>query len=141
MIRFRSALTAAVVAVSATSAAADCADHLAFMDDVLDQASRETIAASTGGQAVAGAREALAMTGTEAPVNDESATDTPPDEPQPTQAPGYAPVADAGDEVQQLRATVDEARALAGQDEGACRDLLVNGLRQLLSGEDEQPEP
>ena len=141
MIRFRLPLWAAFLAVSATSAAADCADHLAFMDEVLDQASRESIAASSGGQAVAGAREARAMTGTEAPGNDEAVTNTPPDEPQPTQAPGHAPVAEAGDRVQQLRATVDEARALAGQDEAACRDTLVKGLRELLSGEDEQSEP
>lgn len=79
------------------------------------------------------------MTGTDAPGNDETATNIPPDEPQPTQAPGHAPVAEAGDKVQQLRAIVDEARALAGQDEAACRDILVTGLRELFSGEDEQP--
>ena len=121
MIRFRLALTAAFVAVTATSAAADCADHLALMDEVLDQASRESIAASSGGQGVAGAREARAMSDTEAPGNDEPAVNTPPDEPQPTQAPGHAPVAEAGSRVQQLRAAVDAARAEAGQDEAACR--------------------
>lgn len=139
MIRFRLALSAAFVAASATLAAADCADHLALMDEVLDQASRESIAASSGGQGVAGAREARAMTDTEAPGHDAAATDTPPDEPQPTQAPGHAPVADAGDRVQQLRAKVDEARALAGQDDTACRETLVTALRDLLSGEEQQP--
>ena len=57
MIPFRFALGAAFVAVSTTMAAADCAEHLALMDEVLDQASRESIAASSGGQGVAGARE------------------------------------------------------------------------------------
>lgn len=139
MIPFRFALGAAFVAVSTTMAAADCAEHLALMDEVLDQASRESIAASSGGQGVAGAREARAMTGTDAPGDDGTATDMPPDEPQPTQAPGHAPVAEAGDRVQTLRAKVDEARALAGQDEAACRETLVTGLRELLSGEEEQP--
>lgn len=138
MIRFRLALGAAFVAASTTLAAADCADHLALMDEVLDQASRESIAASSGGQGVAGAREARAITDTEAHGHDETRTDTPPDEPQPTQASGHAPVAEAGDRVQQLRAKVDEARALAGQDDAACRETLVTGLRELLSGEGEQ---
>ena len=107
MIPFRSAVTAAVLALAGTPAAADCASHLALMDEVLDQASRDSIATSSGGQAVAGAREARAVTDTEAPGNDATATEAAQD-PQPPQAPGHAPPAEAGDQVQRLRASVDE---------------------------------
>lgn len=140
MIPFRSAVTAAVLAIAGTPAAADCALHLALMDEVLDQASRESIATSSGGQAVAGAREARALTDTEAPGNDATATEAAQD-PQPPQAPGHAPPAEAGDQVQRLRASMDEARAQAGQDEAACRETLVTALRQLVSGEDKPETP
>lgn len=140
MIPFRSAVTAAVLAIAATPAAADCALHLALMDEVLDQASRESIATSSGGQAVAGAREARALTDTEAPGNDATATEAAQD-PQPPQAPGHAPPAEAGDQVQRLRASMDEARAQAGQDDAACRETLVTALRQLVSGEDKPETP
>ena len=140
MIPFRSAVTAALLALAGTPAAADCASHLALMDEVLDQASRDSIATSSGGQAVAGAREARAVTDTEAPGNDATATEAAQD-PQPPQAPGHAPPAEAGDQVQRLRASVDEARAQAGQDDAACRETLVTALRELVSGEDKPETP
>ncbi|WP_306751697.1 hypothetical protein [Paracoccus actinidiae] len=140
MIPFRSAVTAAVLALAGTPAAADCASHLALMDEVLDQASRDSIATSSGGQAVAGAREARAVTDTEAPGNDANATEAAQD-PQPPQAPGHAPPAEAGDQVQRLRASVDEARAQAGKDDAACRETLVTALRELVSGEDKPETP
>ncbi|MDQ1902681.1 hypothetical protein RAH32_19855 [Paracoccus sp. WLY502] len=140
MIPFRSAMTATLLALAATPAAADCASHLDLMDEVLDQASRESIATSSGGQAVAGAREARAMTETEAPGNDATAAEAA-QEPQPPQAPGHAPPAEAGDQVQRLRASLDEARTQAGQDEAACRETLVTALRELVSGEDKPDNP
>ena len=140
MIPFRSAVTAAVLALAGTPAAADCASHLDLMDEVLDQASRDSIATSSGGQAVAGAREARAVTDTEAPGNDATSTEAA-QEPQPPQAPGHAPPAEAGDQVQRLRASVDEARAQAGQDDAACRETLVTALRELVSGEDKPETP
>lgn len=134
------ALALTFLALAGPSAAADCAAHLDLMDEVLDEASRASIAASSGGQAVAGAREARAITETEAPGND-----APPDEaagdPQPAQAPGHAPPAEAGDRVQRLRASLEEARAQAGTDDAACRETLVTALRDLVSGEDRQPGP
>lgn len=140
MIPFRSALTATFLAIAGTPAAADCASHLDLMDEVLDQASRESIATSSGGQGVAGAREARAMTETEAPGDDATATEAA-EEPQPPQAPGHAPPAEAGDQVQRLRASLDEARTQAGQDESACRETLVTALRELVSGEDKPENP
>ena len=139
MIPFRSAVTATFLAIAGTPAAADCALHLDLMDEVLDQASRESIATSSGGQGVAGAREAQAMTDTEAPTDNATATEA--DDPQPPQAPGYAPPAEAGDQVQKLRAALNEARAQAGQDEAACRETLVTAMRELLSGQDESKTP
>ncbi|WP_347140760.1 hypothetical protein [Paracoccus sp. SSK6] len=136
MIPFRSVLTTSFLAFAGTSAAADCASHLDLMDEVLDQASRESIAASSGGQAVAGAREARAVTDTEAPGKDATAEDAAQD-PQPPQAPGHAPPPEAGDRVQRLRAALEEARAQASQDDAACRETLVSALRELVSGEDE----
>ena len=62
-----------------------------------------------------------------------------PNEPQPPQAPGHAPVAEAGSRVQQLRAAVDAARAEAGQDEAACRKTLIEALRTFVAEEDVQP--
>lgn len=140
MIPFRSAMSATFLALAATAAAADCASHLDLMDEVLDRASRESIATSSGGQAVAGAREARAMTETEAPGNDATAAEAA-QEPQPPQAPGHAPPAEAGDQVQRLRASLDEARTQAGQDEAACRETLVTALHELVSGEDKSDNP
>lgn len=141
MIPFRSAVTATFLVLAGTPVAADCASHLDLMDEVLDQASRESIAMSSGGQGVAGAREARAMTDTEAPGDDTTAPEAAQD-PQPPQAPGHAPPAEAGDQVQQLRAALDEARARADEDdEAACRDMLVTALRELVSGEDQPRTP
>lgn len=141
MTAFHSALAATFLAIAGSSAAAaDCASHLDLMDEVLDQASRESIAASSGGQAVAGAREARAVTDTDAPGDDATATEAAED-PQPAQAPGHAPPAEAGDQVQRLRASLDKARAQADQDDAACRETLVTALRELISGEDEPGMP
>ena len=109
-------------------------------DATRNRRQRVSIATSSGGQAVAGAREARAVTDTEAPGNDATATEAAQD-PQPPQAPGHAPPAEAGDQVQRLRASVDEARAQAGQDDAACRETLVTALRELVSGEDKPETP
>ncbi|GHG21674.1 hypothetical protein [Paracoccus aerius] len=130
---FSPALAAAFLAL-AGPAAADCGPHLDLMDEVLDRASRESIAASSGGQGVAGAREARAMTETEAPGEDETGMEAAED-PEPQQAPGHAAPAEAGARVQQLRASVDEARA---QDATACRETLVTALADLLADQEEQ---
>lgn len=136
MTPFRSALAAAFLAAVGPAAAAECTVHLDLMDEVLDQASRESIASSSGGQGVAGAREARAMTDTEAPGNDETGEEAAED-PEPPQAPGLAPPEAAGDRVQRLRASVEAAREQAEQDEAACRETLVTALRELIAGDDE----
>nr|WP_111298460.1 hypothetical protein [Paracoccus saliphilus] len=154
--RLKRSLTAiCLTLVTAGAATADCAERLDFMDDVLDQASRAVISASSGGQGVAGAREAQALTGDEPttdPGGDRAAVDTEPpssevgsmesDPDDGTQAAGYEPSAQAGTRVQTLRAAVDDARAIAGEDEAACNDLLRQALVDLLTEEvpDVQPE-
>ena len=57
------------------------------------------------------------------------------EDPEPQQAPGHAAPAEAGARVQQLRASVDEARA---QDATACRETLVTALADLLADQQEQ---
>lgn len=153
--RFTRSLTAICLTLATAGAAsADCAERLDFMDEVLDQASRAVISASTGGQGVAGAREAQALTGdgtTTDPGGDRPAVDTEPpsaevgsmenDTSDGTQASGLEPSAEAGTRVQSLRAAVDEARAVAGQDEATCNDLLHQALIDLLIEDDAEAAP
>lgn len=139
---------------TAGTAAANCAERLDFMDDVLDQASRVVISSSSGGQGVAGAREAQALAGEDAAPGAESdlpEVDTGPQsaevgsmENEPadeTQASGHASSAEAGTRVQTLRAAVDEARAAAGQDDAACDDLLRQALIDMLTDDGVQAAP
>ena len=55
-------LLAAGLALAAGSAAADCADRIAFLDEVLLEAAEMSISTSSGCQVVAGARESQAVT-------------------------------------------------------------------------------
>ena len=55
-------LLAGGLAVFAGPALADCADRITFLEEALDDAARLAISASSGGQGVAGAREAQAVT-------------------------------------------------------------------------------
>ena len=118
------------LAVFAGPALADCADRITFLEDVLDDTAPLAISASSGGQSVAGAREAEAMTqeGSEDPVpyqNRSAETEAV----EQTQQAG-----DGGDALMEARALLGEARVLAeGGNERACsaqvHDILV-GLIQ-----------
>lgn len=144
--RLTRSLTAICLTLATAGAAtADCAERLDFMEDVLDQASRASISSSSGGQGVAGAREAQALAGdqpTTDPGGDRAAVDTEPpsaevgtmdnDPEDGTQASGHEPSAQAGTRVQTLRAAVDEARAMAEGDDAACQDMLRQSLIDLL---------
>lgn len=55
-------LLAGGLAVFAGPALADCADRITFLEEALDDAARLAISASSGGQGVAGAREAQTVT-------------------------------------------------------------------------------
>lgn len=130
-------LAIAMLAMGAGTASANCAATVELLEEALDEAALEAISSSTGGQGVAAAREARAMTGTEAPGADapiggeadgtEAAADS--------QAPGHGAPQEAGERVQRLRAAVEEARE---QDDAACRETLVTALREAVAG---TPEP
>lgn len=62
----RQILLAAGLGLMAVPAAADCTDRIAYLEGALDDAARVAISASSGGQGVAGAREAQAMAETQA---------------------------------------------------------------------------
>lgn len=123
-------LLAAGVALVAAPAAADCADRITFLEEVLDDAARLAISASSGGQGVAGAREAQAVT-------DEGSEDPAPYQDAPAEAEAVEEVqeaGDGGDALIEARARLGEARTLAEDgDEEACttqvREILV-GLIQ-----------
>lgn len=123
-------LLAAGLALVAGPAAADCADRITFLEEVLDDAARLAISASSGGQGVAGAREAQAVT-------DESSEDPAPYQDAPAEAEAVEDVqeaGDGGDALIEARARLGEARTLADDgNEEACttqvREILV-GLIQ-----------
>lgn len=120
-------LLAAGLALVAGPAAADCADRITFLEEVLDESAKLAISASSGGQGVAGAREAQAIS--EEDAEDEAVPYQ--DEPEALEAVEEAEEAgDGGDDILQARAHLSEARNLADEgDEEACitqvRDVLV----------------
>ncbi|TJZ90839.1 hypothetical protein FA743_13085 [Paracoccus gahaiensis] len=123
-------LLAAGLALVAGPAAADCADRITFLEEVLDDAARLAMSASSGGQGVAGARVSVAMTeeGTEEPVPYQDEADAE-EAVEDTEEAG-----DGGDALIEARAQLGEARNLAEDgDEEACttqvREILV-GLIQ-----------
>ena len=122
-------LLAGSLAVLAGPALADCADRITFLEEALDDASRLAISASTGGQGVAGAREAQAVT-------EETA-----EEPVPYQDDAAAAVeeaddaGDGGEELIEARARLGEARTLAQDgDEEACTRQIKEILVGLIDG-------
>ena len=122
-------LLAGGLAVLAGPALADCADRITFLEEALDDASRLAISASTGGQGVAGAREAQAVT-------EETA-----EKPVPYQDDAAAAVeeadeaGDGGEELIEARARLGEARTLAQDgDEEACTWQIKEILVGLIDG-------
>ena len=122
-------LLAGGLAVLAGPALADCTDRITFLEEALDDASRLAISASTGGQGVAGAREAQAVT-------EEMA-----EEPVPYQDDAAAAVeeadeaGDGGEELIEARARLGEARTLAQDgNEEACTRQIKEILVGLIDG-------
>lgn len=122
-------LLAGGLAVLAGPALADCADRITFLEEALDDASRLAISASTGGQGVAGAREAQAV------------TEETEEEPVPYQDDAAAAVeeadeaGDGGEELIEARARLGEARTLAQDgDEEACTRQIKEILVGLIDG-------
>ena len=118
-------LLAGGLAVFAGPALADCADRITFLEEALDDAARLAISASSGGQGVAGAREAQAVT--------EESADPAPYQDSAREADAAEATDEAGDGGEALikaRALLGAARTLADNgDEEACtlqvREILV----------------
>ncbi|WP_405403275.1 hypothetical protein [Paracoccus sp. Ld10] len=119
-------LLAGGLVLIAAPAIADCSDRIAFLEEGLDDAARLAISASSGGQGVAGAREALSVT--------EGAAD---EQPAPyadgaTEAVDEADDAgDGGEALIEARARLGEARTMA-DDEDACLVLVHEVLVGLM---------
>ncbi|MBB4004639.1 hypothetical protein [Aurantimonas endophytica] len=108
-----------------------CAERIADLERLLDVAASQAISASSGGQAVAGAREAQAMAesdeGDEAPVpfQDEADETAAIEE---TDAAG-----DGGEELIEARTALQGARDLAESgDEDACVKAVDNVILSLI---------
>ena len=111
----------------------DCRERIGEIERMLDTASEQAISASSGGQAVAGARQAQAIEGTgeglEEPVVPVQ------EEPEEALAVEQAEEAGRGGErIIEVRAALQDARAKAeGGDEEACLkavdDLILASLR------------
>jgi hypothetical protein len=119
-------------------AAHDCADQIDEFERLLDSVAEEAISASSGGQGVAGAREAQAIEesgaaeegpGTEEPVIPVQ------DEGEEALAVEEADAAgDAGENVIETRVKLQEARELAEEgQEAACVEALHELIVQLIA--------
>ncbi len=125
-------ITAAAIAASLLAGPAlahDCAGRIDEFERLLDTAAEMAISASSGGQAVAGAREAQAVEDTErsevVPVQDET---------EEVEAVEEADEAgNGGEKVIEARAALQQARELAdeGQDE-ACAEAVDAVFLTLL---------
>ncbi len=125
-------ITAAAIAASLLAGPAlahDCAGRIDEFERLLDTAAEMAISASSGGQAVAGAREAQAVEDTErsevVPVQDET------DEVEAVEEADEA--GNGGEKVIEARAALQQARELAdeGQDE-ACAEAVDAVFLTLL---------
>ena len=109
--------------------AATCGERLGALEAELDEVAELAISASTGGQAVAGAREAQAVAGAEGEVEEPVVPFQEEDE----EAEAVERADDAGEGgelVMQARARLEEARVAAdGGDEAACEQAYEFGGR------------
>lgn len=128
---FTRILLAAGLALGVGPAAAACADRIAFLDEVLDEAAKLSISTSSGGQGVAGARESQAVS------EGEIVEPTVPYQDQPEEAQAVEEAEEAGEggnEILEARALLGEAQALEDDgDSAACeaqvREVLVELIR------------
>lgn len=122
----RKMLLATTLVLMAGPVAANCADRITFLEEVLDEAARASISTSSGGQGVAGAREAQATEGeTEEPAA--------PYQEEPREAEAVEDAVEAGeggDRILQARAALGEALALEEDGDAEACDMQV---RQILT--------
>ncbi|WP_299838516.1 hypothetical protein [uncultured Jannaschia sp.] len=120
---------AAALLLAGPALAQDCAGRIENFERALDRAAGEAISASSGGQAVAGAREAQAM---EEP---EEATEDPvPFQEETEEAAEVEEAGDGGERVIQARTALQNARELSENgDEQACSEALDDLILSLLA--------
>lgn len=124
---------AAVTVVLATgpALAQDCTNRLDEFERLLDLAADHSISASSGGQAVAGAREAQSMENTE-----EALEDPVPFQEEPEEVAEVEEADDAGEGGEQIieaRTALQDARELADSgEEEACLEALDEVILTLL---------
>lgn len=122
---------AAAVLVAGPALAHDCAGRIDGFERLLDRAAGHSISASSGGQAVAGAREAQAMENTE-----EALEDPVPFQEEPEAAIKVEQADDAGEggvRVIEARTALQDARELAESgDEEGCSEALDEVILSLL---------
>lgn len=116
------------LAFAGPALASPCTDQIEAFQKQLDDTARTAGAASSGGQAVAAAREGQAM-------QPNSTTPTPPFQSPSREAQASQRAADAGaggDRVMQAKASIEKARAMAAQgDDAGCLDSLAQARRQV----------
>lgn len=127
------ALAATTAAFLAGPALAhDCNGRIDEFERLLDAAAEEAISASSGGQAVAGAREAQAME-----EGDEAEEDPVPFQEEPEEEEAVEEAEEAGEggsEIIEARAALDEARELAERgDEDACLEAVDAVIVSLIA--------
>ena len=123
---------AAALLMAGPALAQDCAGRIENFERALDRAAGEAISASSGGQAVAGAREAQAMEdpeeATEDPVPFQEETEEAAEVEEAEEA------GDGGERVIQARTALQNARELSENgDEQACSEALDDLILSLLA--------
>ncbi|WP_265502033.1 hypothetical protein [Paracoccus beibuensis] len=123
-------LLALGIGIAAGPAAANCADRIAFLEEVLDEAAKLSMSTSSGGQGVAGARESQAMNEGEV-IEPTVPYQDPPEEAEAVEEADEA--GEGGDEILQARALLGEAQALEDDGEtAACEAQLREVLVELI---------
>jgi hypothetical protein len=122
--------TSAAMLLAGSALAHDCAGRIDEFERLLDTAADHAISASSGGQAVAGAREAQAMDDTD------GAQDPVPFQEETEEAAEVEEADDAGEGFEQIieaRAALQDARELAESgDEDACVEALDKVILALI---------
>ncbi|HEX2018085.1 MAG TPA: hypothetical protein VGO17_04020 [Aurantimonas sp.] len=111
--------------------ALQCADRIGDFERLLDLAADHAISASSGGQAVAGAREAQAMAGTEEAIEDPVPFQEEAEEVREVEEADEA--GDGGEQIIAARTALQEARELAesGNEEG-CTEAVDEVILSLI---------
>ena len=125
---------AAATLVAGAASAHDCQARIGEIEALLDTVSEQAISASSGGQAVAGARQAQAMEGGDEGLEEPAV----PVQEEPEEAIALEQAEEAGrggERVIEARAALQEARERAeGGDEQACLEALDDMILAALRG-------